>query len=103
MGKWIAALFFMSIAVARAAPEDDLAAMAKALPHDVRVFIARKSECNHWAGEEPYDAARGKEIERAVARLKCGALDKDEAAIKRRYSRNATIRKALALAGTIYQ
>lgn len=98
----LAAFLLLPVAVS-AAPEDDLSAMTKMLPHDVRAFIDRKSECNHWAGEEPYDAARAKQIERAVARLKCETLDKDEAMLKRRYSRNAPVRKVLALADDIYQ
>jgi hypothetical protein len=103
MGKWIAALLLLFVMSAVAAPEDDLAAMAKSLPRDVRAFIERKSECNHWAGEDPYDAARGKEIERAVARLKCEALDRDEANLKRRYAKDAAVHKALAQADEIYQ
>ena len=39
--------------------------------------------CNHWMGEEPYDAERAKEIERAIAQLRCAELDADEAAIRR--------------------
>ncbi len=98
----LAAFLLLPVAVS-AAPEGDLSAMTKMLPHDVRAFIDRKSECNHWAGETPYDAARAKQIERAVARLKCEALDRDETVLKRRHAGDGQILKALALADTVYQ
>ncbi len=99
----LAAFLLLLPVAASAAPEDDLSAMTKMLPRDVRVFIARKSECNHWAGEDPYDAERAKQIERAVLRLKCETLDKDEAALTRRHAGDGRILKALALAGAVYQ
>lgn len=102
MGKWIAALLLLFTTPAFAAPEDDLAAVAKHLPSDVRIFIARKDECHHWAGEDSYDAARGQQIERAIARLKCETLDRDEARLKRRHAKNVAVRKALTLADSIY-
>jgi hypothetical protein len=54
----------------------------------VRAFIARRTECNHWGGEEPYDAQRRNEIERAVRDLRCNRLDKDEAKLRKRYRTN---------------
>ncbi|MEB1527884.1 hypothetical protein [Xanthomonas sp. WHRI 7945] len=39
-----------------------------AMPQDVRAFVARQDVCNHFAGEEPYDAARRRELERAIAK-----------------------------------
>jgi hypothetical protein len=101
--RLLAALLFLLPVAAAAAPEDDLVAMTKSLPRDVRVFLDRKSECHHWAGEEPYDAARGNEIERAIARLKCETLDSDEAALKRRHTGDGRALKALGLASEIYQ
>jgi hypothetical protein len=103
MRKFIILAMVLFPAMASASPADDLDAMAKTLPHDVRAFIERKSECNHWGGEDPYDAARGKQIERAVTRLKCEALDGDEAVLKRRHAKNAAVGKALAQADEIYQ
>ncbi|WOS39035.1 hypothetical protein [Xanthomonas rydalmerensis] len=39
-----------------------------ALPEPIRAFVARQDTCNHFAGEEPYDAARRRELEKAMAR-----------------------------------
>ena len=54
-------------------------------PAPARAFIDRRTGCNHWAGEEPYDAPRRKEIEAALKDLRCDRLDADEAALLRRY------------------
>jgi len=90
-------------AMAQAAPEDDLAAMEKNLPYDVRAFLARKAECKHWAGEDAYDAERGTQIAQAVARLKCERLDTEEQALRRHHAKDASIQKALTMAAAIYQ
>ena len=60
-------------------------APALAAPHDIAAYIGRRKACNHWAGEEPYDKARAAEINKAVTKLKCGALDADEKVLLRRY------------------
>ncbi|MBB6366091.1 hypothetical protein FHR56_001204 [Xanthomonas sacchari] len=38
-----------------------------AMPAPIRDFVARQDTCNHFAGEEPYDAARRRELEKAMA------------------------------------
>lgn len=67
------------------APAPTLAERVAAQPKAVRKFIARRTECNHWGGEEPYDADRRREIERAVRGLRCDRLDRDEVRLLRRY------------------
>jgi hypothetical protein len=52
-------------------------------------------ECFHWAGEEPYDKARAQEIARATAQAKCGSLNRDEAALLRRYANDPKVVKAV--------
>ena len=54
-------------------------------PTDVATFLERSDECEHWAGEEPYDAARRKEIEQAVKKLKCETVDDDRGALLKKY------------------
>jgi len=44
-----------------------------AVQQDVRDFLQRRTDCNHWAGEEGYDAARRAEINAAYAKLRCAA------------------------------
>lgn len=41
--------------------------------------------CQHFAGEEPYDAARRAEIEQAFTEQGCAALAGDAAALRARY------------------
>lgn len=72
-----------------------LAAQQLSLPQDVDAFLARRAQCDHWAGEEPYDAPRASEIEAAVRMLRCDRLDADEAKIRLRYSGNEAVTKAL--------
>ncbi len=47
---------------------------ARGLPADVQQVIVDHSDCEHWAGEEPYDAARRREIHRGIA-ASCKGLD----------------------------
>jgi len=75
--------------------EDELAKILRGLPHDAREFIARRSDCNHWLGEEPYDAARKAEILKAVTELRCRSITRDETRIRHRYHRNNRVLKAL--------
>ena len=57
-----------------------LAAMATgpALPPDAAKWVKRYDECEHWLGEEPYDAKRRREIDKAIKRL-CTGLNKQRA------------------------
>jgi hypothetical protein len=101
--RFLLALLFLLHVAASAAPEDDLAVMTKALPSDVRAFIDRKGACHHWADEEPYNAARAREIGRAITQLKCDTLDAEETALKRRHAKDARAAKVFALADALYQ
>jgi hypothetical protein len=62
-----------------------LPAAAAWTPPDIAAYAARRAQCDHWGGEEPYDKARAAEINRAVARLRCRALDADEKRLLARY------------------
>ncbi|OAX53629.1 hypothetical protein A6R73_06395 [Xanthomonas translucens pv. poae] len=39
-----------------------------ALPQEIRALVARQDACSHFAGEEPDDAARRRELEKAMAK-----------------------------------
>jgi hypothetical protein len=65
-----------------AAPAAGPAADGKAIAD----YAARRAGCNHWGGEEGYDAARRAEIAKAAAALRCDRIDTDEAALLKRYS-----------------
>lgn len=64
-------------------------------PQDVLDFVKRRTDCNHWAGEEGYDAARRAEINAAYTKLRCATLQADEVALKTRYSGNASVQQLL--------
>ncbi len=66
-------------------------------PRPVGVFLERRAECGHWAGEEPYDKARGRQIAAAVRALKCGRLEADERALRRTYAKQPKVLRLLAL------
>lgn len=69
------------------AEDDPLAHLKKGQPKDVIELIDRFAGCNHWSGEEPYDAERKQEILSALADLKCVRLHRDEAAALKRYAK----------------
>jgi hypothetical protein len=65
------------------------------LPENVSTFICRRALCNHWADEEPYDAARARQIASAAKRLKCETLVLDEKDLRRHYGLQPDVLEAL--------
>ena len=65
------------------------------LPADVVAFRTRRDLCDHWQGEEAYDAARAAQIVRGV-RKTCTGTDAALKALKAKYRRNAAVVAALA-------
>jgi hypothetical protein len=63
---------------------------ARGLPADVQQFIVYHSDCEHWAGEEPYDAPRRREIERGIA-ASCKGLDASAVTLRKRYAKHPKI------------
>lgn len=63
---------------------------ARGLPADVQQFIVNHSDCEHWAGEEPYDAARRREIDRGIA-ASCKGLDASAVTLRKRYAKHPKI------------
>jgi hypothetical protein len=75
---------------------------ALAAPRDVARYIGRREGCNHWAGEEGYDAARRAEINKAIDDLRCTVLDKDGQVLRHRYRHSPAISRALKKAQADY-
>lgn len=75
--------------------KDDLNKLVDGLPSDAAAIVIRRTACNHWLGEDAYDRARAREIQRAVKQNRCDDLDRDEAALRARYAKDAAIIKAL--------
>ena len=71
------------------------ASAAPALPADVQSWLSRFEQCEHWAGEEPYDEARGKEIDAAFDKLNCKNISADAQKLEQRYKNNAAVIKAI--------
>jgi hypothetical protein len=65
------------------------------LPAEVRDLVSRREQCRHWAGEEPYDKARARQIEEAIKRLRCEDVEMEVEAIRQKYATNALIQAAL--------
>ncbi len=70
-------------------------AAAPDFPKEVQKIIERKSCCGHWSGEEPYDAERKIEIEKAMQECQCSKFDKDLQSIEKKYKGNKKILKAI--------
>lgn len=55
-------------------------------PTAVFDYAGRRLGCDHFGGEEGYDAERRAQIAAAVARLRCDALDAEATALKRSHA-----------------
>lgn len=75
--------------VSRAPSED------AAVPADVTAFRERRDECDHFRGEEPYDAERAAFLNDALART-CTGTDAELKALRTRYARNPGVLALLA-------
>lgn len=55
-------------------------------PTEVFDYAGRWAGCAHWGGEEGYDPDRRAQINAALARLRCAALESDGAGLTRKYA-----------------
>ncbi len=69
--------------------------LQRGMPEAVASFISRTVECQHWGGEYPYDQERREWIEKAVARARCGDLEKDEKDLQSKYEKDSQILEAI--------
>jgi hypothetical protein len=58
-----------------------------ALPADVKAFVERRDLCDHFRGEEPYDAERRKFLETRTRSL-CKGTDRKLMALKSKHKAN---------------
>lgn len=54
-------------------------------PRKVAAFIERRANCNHFAGEEAYDAERGAYLKKTIRELRCSRLSRDGRRLARAY------------------
>ncbi|EMT5438236.1 hypothetical protein WMR10_003843 [Stenotrophomonas maltophilia] len=64
------------------------------MPADVQAFLARENTCQHFAGEEPYDDERRRELEEASAKY-CEGREKIFTDLVARHRGDCAIRDAL--------
>lgn len=64
---------------------EGLRARVQSAPRKVAAFIERRAGCNHFLGEEPYDAERAAELKRTIRELRCARIERDERRLERTY------------------
>lgn len=69
---------------------------AMTVPTEVFDWMGRKQLCDHWQGEEGYDADRRAQIRAAVRDLRCEAVPADGAALTVKYADNAMLTALIA-------
>ena len=76
--------------------QTDLSTHAERLPREVREFLERHESCVHFAGEFNGDgSARDREVNATMKNLRCDKVEKDAAALRRKYARHPDALKAL--------
>ncbi|NWK94122.1 hypothetical protein DM806_00110 [Sphingobium lactosutens] len=75
-------------------PPSDVAASAAPFPREVTEFMVARDGCDHFRGEEPYDAERRAYIEESIAEL-CQGTDAKLAMLRRRYAGDPSVISAL--------
>lgn len=75
-------------------PPSDVAATAAPFPREVTQFMVARDGCDHFRGEEPYDAERRAYIAENVAEL-CHGSDATLAMLRRRYASDPSVTAAL--------
>ena len=81
-------------AVASSAPINDQSPSTGALPADVLAFKIQRDSCDHFRGEDGYNAERREFLARALARS-CTGTDQALALLRKRYSAIAAVMTAL--------
>lgn len=71
-----------------------LPARAAEHPGDLRQFLERREECDHWRGEAGYDKERQRDIDRGVCRT-CTGTDAELARLKKKYKANPAVMDVL--------
>jgi hypothetical protein len=75
-------------------PPSDVAANIAPFPREVTEFMVTRDGCDHFRGEEPYDAERRAYIEENIVEL-CQGTDARLAMLRRRYAGDPSVIAAL--------
>ncbi|MFZ6861627.1 hypothetical protein ACO0K7_03250 [Undibacterium sp. Ji67W] len=71
-----------------------LSAIPSKLPDDVAAFLIKREACDHWRGEEGYDAERQADIDWAICTT-CPGTDAKLSFLKKKYRNNKVISEKL--------
>jgi len=77
---------------------DALTSLAQQVPAGVFAWVQRRMACDHWGGEEPYDAERAAQIEAALSEARCDALETDGQTLRRTHADDDAVLAILARA-----
>lgn len=94
----LAGVFVACRCFATPAPQDPLDRLKAGMPAPVAALIDRMVQCQHWGGEEPYDAARRREIAHAVRQLRCDSLQQDERRLLKVHANRPEVRQRIEAA-----
>lgn len=75
-------------------PPSDVAASAAPFPQEVTEFMVARDGCDHFRGEDPYDAERRAFIQENIDEL-CRGTDARLAMLRRRYANDPSVIAAL--------
>lgn len=75
-------------------PESNVATDAPVFPAEVTTFMVDRDGCDHFRGEEPYDAERAAYLEQSIREL-CTGSDEKLARLRRRYAAEPDVVAAL--------
>ena len=84
----------IAVAAAPSAPAKAQAASTDALPPEVLTFKIQRDSCDHFRGEEGYNAERRDFLAKALARS-CTGTDQALAQLRQRFSANAAVMTVL--------
>jgi hypothetical protein len=77
------------------ADREALRARVQDAPRKVATFIERRANCNHFAGEEAYDAERGAYLKKTLRELRCRRISRDERRLAAAYRDRPVILRLL--------
>lgn len=86
MIRTLALIAMMTAAFGAAA--DTLEKLTRGQPKDFVKFAKRLEICNHMGGEEPYDAARNREISATLTKFRCDTIEADQEKLLKKYGNN---------------
>lgn len=102
VGRILVVLALVGASATASGKPDQVQELQKGMPKPVAELISRIVECNHWAGEEGYDAERRAEINKAISQLRCANLEKDVNVILRQYGSDPAVRRSIRAAKDLY-